>query len=163
MGKKQSAWSGMVSLCERYCCPLTHPLGNLPSLVVLQVILPWILGPPSLDLPVGGPFLQGCVSWFEQPSKGCQYYNDPKQTTSPSPQSHQPFKKKTQIPLPVCNMQPYIPKDFGDIKVDHFKTEKWSSMVELGGPQSSEWKNLHVITSNFPWCSTYHHHQRSSE
>jgi hypothetical protein len=42
MGKKQRAWSGMVNLCERYCCPLTHPLGNLPSLVVLQVILPCI-------------------------------------------------------------------------------------------------------------------------
>jgi hypothetical protein len=82
MGKKQRAWSGMVSLCERYCCPFTHPLGNLPSLVILQVILPWILGQPSLDLPLGGPFLQGCVSWFEPPSKGCQYYNDPKQATS---------------------------------------------------------------------------------
>lgn len=105
MGKKQRAWSGMVSLCERYCCPSTHPLGNLPSLVVLQVILPWMLGQPSWDLPVGEPFLQGCVSWFEQPSKGCQYYNDPKQATSPSPQSHQPLKKNPKFPFQyvTCN------------------------------------------------------------
>jgi len=96
----------------------------------------------ALDLPGGGPFLQGCVSWFEQPSKGCQYYNDPKQATSPSPQSHQPLKGKTQIPLPVCNLQPYTPKDFGDIKVGRFKTEKWSSMVELGGPWSTKWKKF---------------------
>jgi hypothetical protein len=40
------------------------------------------------------------------------------------PNPTNPSKKKTQIPLPVCNMQPYIPKDFGDIKVGHFKTEK---------------------------------------
>ncbi len=148
MGKKQRAWSAMVNLRQRYCCPLTHLRGNLPSLVVLQEILPWIHGQPWTS-PGEDHFCRVVSVDFNNQAKDANIIMTQNKQLILHPNPTNPSKEKPKFPFQYVKCNHTHPRTLVTSKWVDSKQRSdqvWWSWVALD--QRSE-KNLLVITSNF--------------